>query len=132
MPLTAADTTKAVDALMTSLQHAAKEEIEFLRATILAAHPSIQEGVKWSAPSFRTTEYFATINLRTKVGVGVVLHLGAKPRGDGVIVDLIPDRTHLLQWKAKDRATVDFKDLADLESKKTAFQAILKHWIKHV
>ena len=132
MPLTPADTSKAVDALMKSLQHPAQEEIEFLRATILAVHPSIQEGVKWNAPSFRTTEYFATVNLRTKQGVGVVLHLGAKPREGGIIIDTIPDRTHLLQWKAPDRATVDFKDLADLDSKKKAFQAILKQWIKHV
>jgi hypothetical protein len=38
-------------------------------------------GTKWNAPSFRTTEFFATLNLRAKDGVDrvwLVLHLGAK------------------------------------------------------
>ena len=30
--------------------------------------PGIREGVNWNAPSFRTTEYFATTNLREKDG----------------------------------------------------------------
>ena len=33
-----------------------------------------------SLPSFKTTEYFATTNLRTKKGIGLVLHFGAKVR----------------------------------------------------
>ncbi|MEQ1612074.1 MAG: hypothetical protein ABL904_04925 [Hyphomicrobiaceae bacterium] len=49
-----------------------------LRKVILGADPSISDGVKWNAPSFCTTEYFATINLRAKAGVEVILHFGAK------------------------------------------------------
>ena len=81
---TPADTTEAVDALMKSLQHPAENEIQALRALILQVDPSIREGVKWIAPSFRMSEYFATTNLRTKVGVSVVLHFGAKVRNVGV------------------------------------------------
>ena len=64
--------------MLKSLSHPMKAEIELMRAAILGADPSIREGVKWNAPSFRTHEYFATTNLREKKGIGLILHLGAK------------------------------------------------------
>jgi hypothetical protein len=127
-----ADTTKAVDEFMRSLVHPAKAEIEALRTTILGAHPSVREGVKWNAPSFRTTEYFATTNLRSKQGVGVILHFGAKARVVAASAESISDPSNLLKWLAKDRATVSFESLSDLESKKVAFQSVLIQWIAHV
>jgi len=129
---TPADTTEAVDALMKSLRHPAASEIQALRATILQAHPSIREGVKWNAPSFRTGEYFATTNLRTKIGVGVVLHFGAKVRTVAASRESIKDPQKLLKWVAKDRATANFTDVNDLATKRKAFQAILQQWITHV
>ena len=101
--------TEAVDALMKSLRHPAASEIQALRATILQAHPSIREGVKWNAPSFRTGEYFATTNLRTKSGVGVVLHFGAKVRSVAASRESIKDPQKLLKWVAKDRATANLR-----------------------
>ena len=127
-----ADTTEAVDALMKSLRHPAENEIQALRAAILQVHPSIREGVKWNAPSFRTSEYFATTNLRTKHGVGIVLHFGAKSRSVAASRDSIKDPQKLLKWVAKDRATVEFADLKDLASRKKAFQAVLRQWITYV
>src|SRR5262245_61761709 len=67
---------------LAELRHPAKPEIEAVRALILGADPAIQEAVKWNAPSFRTTEFFATFNLRVKKGVQLVLHRGAKNRSD--------------------------------------------------
>ena len=129
---TPADTTQAVNALIKSIRHPAEAEILALRSVILKASPSIREGVKWNAPSFRTTEYFATTNLRTKVGVGVVLHFGAKVRSVAANRDSISDPHELLKWVAKDRATVEFSNTKDLAAKKKAFQAILRQWIVHV
>ena len=129
---TPADTSEAVDALMKSLKHPAEVEIQALRAAIMQVHPSIREGVKWNAPSFRTSEYFATTNLRTKNGVGVVLHFGAKVRSVAASRESIKDPQKLLKWVAKDRATVDFADVEDLAAKKNSFQAVLRQWIKFV
>jgi hypothetical protein len=126
------DTTAAVDALMRRIRHPAEKQIEILRETILQVNPSIREGVKWNAPSFRTHEYFATTNLRAKAGVGVILHFGAKVRKVGASSESIKDPQKLLQWLAKDRATVSFADANDLSEKKEAFQAILRQWIAHV
>lgn len=129
---TAADSTEAVDAFMISLDHPFKAEIEVIRSVILGADPAIAEGVKWTAPSFRTSEYFATTNLREKKGIGVILHLGAKVRElptGGITID---DPMKLLRWLAKDRATIVFEGRDDLRAKEAALGRIVQQWIAHV
>ena len=128
----AADTTKAVEEFMLALEHKSKGEVQAIRSLILSADSSIAEGIKWNAPSFRTTEYFATTNLREKSGVGIILHLGAKVRDvapDGIPMD---DPQRLLKWLARDRATVVFKDMNDLNAKKAAFVDIIRSWMAYV
>lgn len=127
-----ADTTEAVDAFMDSLQHPFKAEIQAMRSAILGVDRSIAEGIKWNAPSFRTTEYFATINLREKAGIGVIFHLGAKVRDAGSGGLEVRDPGQLLKWLAKDRAMVVFKDEQDFVAKKAAFEGIVRSWIAHV
>ena len=129
---TAADTTAAVDAFMAKLDHPFKAEIQAIRTAIVGADRSIAEGVKWNAPSYRTTEYFATTNLREKAGVGVILHLGAKVRVGGPDPVSVKDPEKLLKWLAKDRAMIVFKDMADFRAKKAAFVAVVRSWIAHV
>ena len=126
------DTTEAVDELMKSLVRQHKDAIAHLRRSILELDASISEGVKWNAPSFRTTEYFATTNLRTKEGIGVILHLGAKIRDLPAGGIQLKDPKNLLKWLAKDRATIEFEDVDDLKSKMRAVEQILRQWIKYV
>lgn len=107
-------------------------EIDALREIIRSAHPSITEGIKWNAPSFRTTDWFATLNLRAKKGVAIILHFGAKKNAiseSGVAID---DPQGLLQWLGKDRAQVSFTDAADLAARQPAFTALLRQWITHL
>lgn len=127
-----ADTTEAVDAFMKSLDHPFKAEIEAIRKKIKGAAPGIQEGIKWNAPSFRTTEYFATTNLREKAGIGLILHLGAKVRALPAGGVAIEDPAKLLKWLGKDRAMIVFRDGKDLAAKKTALAALVRAWITHV
>lgn len=129
---TAADTTAAVDAFMKGIDYPFKAEIGLIRRTIVGAAPGILEGIKWNAPSFRTTEYFATTNLREKAGIGLILHLGAKARelqAGGVRID---DPQHLLRWLGKDRAMIVFKDMKDLARRRPALAAIIRQWIAYV
>ena len=72
-----------VDEFMQALDHPRKAEIEALRTIIRGADKSITEGNKWNAPSYRTVEWFATMNLRSKTGMQVILHLGAKGKEKG-------------------------------------------------
>ena len=124
------DSTAAVDAFMAGLEHPCKSEIEALRKIIRGADPTIAEGVKWNAPSFRTTECFATTHLRSKRGVGLILHLGAKARDTAAFA--IDDPDGMLEWLAKDRAMIAFADAGAISSGKRALQKIVRQWIKHV
>lgn len=130
--LTAADTAAAVDQFMAALDHPFKAELETLRRAILAADPSIAEGIKWNAPSWRTREYFATTHLRSKTGLGLILHLGAKVRELPASGLDIPDPAGLLKWLGKDRAQIEFRSAADLAAKLPALQNLLRNWIRHV
>ena len=121
-----------VPAFLDALEHPFKREVVALRAIILEADPAIAEGIKWNVPSFRTTEYFATMHLRMKDGVGVILHFGAKKTAASLSGVEIADPSSLLEWLAKDRAMVSFRDVQDIEDKQAAFSALLRAWIRHV
>ncbi len=132
-----ADTTAAVDRWMEALDDARKPIVAALRQAIRSADASIEEGVKWNSPSFRTSEYFATINLRvqapkgqTKRPVAVILHLGAKRR-DAAQPE-IADPDGLLQWLDANRAMLSLVTQAEVRRKKSALQAIVRDWIAAV
>ena len=122
--------TNDVQEFLDSLRHPSKPELLALRRIILGADPRITEGIKWKVPSFRTSEWFATMHLRAKDGAQIILHLGAKAAGK-VATD-IPDPASLLAWLAKDRAMVTFRDMSDLRAHQRAFEALLRQWIKRV
>ena len=141
MPAKSSDTTtkktgdatpESVDSFLAALNHPRTQEILALRQLILDADPGIEEGIKWNAPSFRTSEYFATFHLRAKEGVQLILHLGARKRQtpDGGIV--IEDPASLLEWLGKDRATVRLRDAAEIEANNEALTAIIRDWIRYV
>lgn len=124
---TATDTSEAVDAFMAKLEHPHKDATTELRRIMCAADPAIAEGVKWNAPSYRTTEYFATTHLRARDGIGIVLHLGAKVRDTPSFQ--LADPQGLLKWLAKDRALMNFAGLEDVKAHEAAIQAIVRQWI---
>jgi hypothetical protein len=128
--LASADSSAAVDLFMARLEHPRKNEIQAIRQIICGVDGAIAEGVKWNAPSFRTTEYFATTHLRVKVGVGVILHLGAKVRESPSL--LVDDPDGLLKWLGQERAMVSFAGMKELRAKKVAFERIVRQWIKYV
>ncbi|HEX2617978.1 MAG TPA: DUF1801 domain-containing protein [Flavobacteriales bacterium] len=121
-----------VDAFMAALDHPMKAEIEAVRRAILAADPSITEGIKWSGPSFRTSDFFATLNNpsnpRTSDHVALVLHTGVSVKGLA-LQGAIADPEGLLKWVAKDRCLVTFRSGAEIKAKRAALQAIVRAWI---
>jgi hypothetical protein len=122
-----------VTALVSALKHRSEAVITALRRLVLDVDPRIEEHVKWNAPSFAVGEAdFATFHLRSKTGLQVVLHLGAKPRPDARVRTEVPDPAGLLVWRGADRAIVTFTDLADVEEKRQAFTAIVGRWLKHL
>jgi hypothetical protein len=120
-----------VETFLAALDHPFKDEILAVRRILLGADPAIQEGIKWNAPSFRTSEYFATFHLRAKDGVQLILHRGAKKReaAGGLPVE---DPESLLDWLGEDRASVKLRDRDDIEVKGPALAALIRQWIQHV
>ena len=126
---TSSRTDPAVDAFLNDLDHPLKAEVEAVRRIILGADPAIREGIKWNAPSFRTTDWFATLNLRQDQ-VWLILHLGAKKKAAAATGIDIADPAGLLEWLAKDRAVVKFADGADVKAKRAALKAFVREWIR--
>ncbi|HTE17086.1 MAG TPA: DUF1801 domain-containing protein, partial [Armatimonadota bacterium] len=62
-----------VQAFVAALDHPRVPEILALRRIILDADPRIGEGIKWNAPSYRTSDWFATTHLRARQGVQIIL-----------------------------------------------------------
>ena len=127
-----AATAGEVEAFLASLEHPFKQEIVAIRQIILGADPGITEGIKWNAPSFRTSEFFATFQLRAKDGVQLILHLGAKKRAESASGIAIADPAALLEWLAPDRASVKIRDLKDVDAKRAALADLIRRWIEHV
>lgn len=123
---------QTVDDFLAALDHPYKPELLALRQIILAADPRIREEIKWNAPSFRTTEAFATFHLRAKAGVQLVFHLGAKVRETASTGITVTDPAGLLKWLAKDRAAVTFTSLAEVYANQAAFTELIRAWIVHV
>lgn len=126
----APDTSAAVDAFLAALDHPFKAEVQALRTIILGADPRIAEGIKWNAPSYRTQEYFLTTHLRAKGGVGLIFHLGAKPRDQQYVT--VDDPAGLLNWLARDRAVALFTGAEDIAAKRPALEALVRAWIAQV
>ncbi|HEX6368911.1 MAG TPA: DUF1801 domain-containing protein [Longimicrobium sp.] len=121
-----------VEAFLDALDHPHKPEIRALRRIILGADAGIAEGIKWNAPSFRTSEWFATFHLRARDGVRIILHFGAKVRDRAGARAAIADPESILTWLADDRASATFRDLREVEAKQPAFAAVVREWIRHV
>lgn len=120
----------AVSALLDANKHSLRKEIDQLRTIILAADMSIEEGVKWNAASFKTEDWFATLNGPKHIQEPMlILHAGAKAKGL-VLKDRIPDPLGLIKWLGNDRGQIIFKDTTDITTKQQALQAILISWIK--
>ncbi len=127
----ASQTDPEVAQFIQTLDHPWKADVEALRQLILKVSPTIREGIKWKSPSFRTTEYFATMNLRN-VGLMLILHTGAKINQNSVQGMAIEDAAGLLKWLGRDRASVTFAGGKDLKSKQAALIKLLAEWIRYV
>ena len=124
------DDSQAVTAFLDGLKHPLKPIIEEVRAAILGADKTITEGIKWNTASFYCQGWFATINVRAKAGVQIILHRGAKIRADGKARQDVDDPSGLLTWLGQDRAAVAFAASKDFRSKRPAFVKIIKQWAR--
>jgi hypothetical protein len=108
--------------------HPLRDDIDLVREMLLAAAPGVVEGIKWSAPSFRLADDFATFHLRSTEEVALILHTGAKKKVLTVPMDL-NDPEGLIERLAPDRCMVRLGAGKTLRARQPALEAILKQWI---
>lgn len=137
MPSSNQHRSAEVDAWIAGFDHRQRPTITALRDLMLRVDAAVQEGIKWNAPSFRTTEWFATVNLRTKAGAGraaspvaIVLHLGARKQDRAQ--PRIDDPDGLLEWLGPDRAMLVFASAADVRRRAAALRKLLEQWLRCV
>lgn len=119
-----------VGAFMRGLDHPLKADIEAVRKLILGASPAIVEGIKWNSVSFRKSDWFATVNLRSRDVIQLVFHTGAKVKDNPELK--ISDPNGLLLWLAKDRCLVTLGAGKALKANSPAFVEIVTAWLKYV
>lgn len=124
-------TDPAVEDFIRKLKPPLKQGVEAVRQVILGASPQIREGIKWKGPSFRTADYFATLNLR-RDRIWLILHTGAKVKVSATKGLKIDDPAGLLKWLAKDRCLVTFANEKDVQAKRAALTAIVRNWVGHL
>ena len=119
-----------VNALLDENKHPLRKEIDVLRTIILGVDKSIEEGVKWNAASFRTSDWFATLNGPKHVKQPmIILHTGAKAKGL-LLKDRIQDPMGMITWLGDDRGQIVFKDMSDIKSKQSALKALVSAWLE--
>lgn len=124
--------TTLVEAHLEALDHSERPLVDALRALIASAVPDALEEIKWNAPSFAKATHFATLNLRAKRGIQLVLHLGAKPRTDIDMRTIVTNDGGLLEWKGPDRAVLALTDLAQLQAHAVVIQRVVAVWSQAV
>ncbi len=125
-----AQTDPSVDAFLKATKHPLRTELKAVRQWILEAAPDIREAIKWNAPSFKTTDFFATFQLRSMDQVELIFHTGAKVKATAKSGLSLADPTGLVKWVAKDRGRVTLGAGRELASKKTALQDLVREWIR--
>jgi hypothetical protein len=109
-----------VDAYLKKKAHPMTAEIQRVREIILAAHPDIEETIKWSSPTFLYKGNMASYFMNAKKHVSLMFHKGA----------LIPDDTGLLQGDGKEGRTAKFADMEEIELRKEDLVKLVLEWVK--
>lgn len=119
----------AVDARLLAAAHPLQKDIQKIRKVMLSIDPTISEGFKWNSASYRTSEFFATLNLRCTDQVQFVFHTGAKVKASAKAGVEVADPAGLCEWLAKDRCLVSLGAGKQITAKLPAFRELVRGWI---
>lgn len=108
------------------------EQVNTLRALIMAAEPSLTEDIKWNAPNYNLHgEDRITFNVMNKEGlVKLVLHMGASKKEDKKAPPVLKDDKGLVDWSSDIRGAITFANSDDIAAKSADVTALIKDWLK--
>ena len=133
MPAKISPPDPSVATLLSALAHPHDAAIHAIRAAILGADPGIGEGIKWNAPSYHLAgAHFATLNLRKRDEVQLILHLGAKPRPDAQVRAALENAGIPLDWKSPDRAILTVRSASEAKAVARSLRVVIQEWLRHL
>ncbi len=117
-----------VNLFIKTLEHPFKDEITKVREIVLDADNQISEHIKWNAPSFcYNGDDRITFRLHPPKHIQLIFHRGAKVKDNSDFV--FEDLSGLMHWITKDRATVTFNNMKDINFHEKAFIKLIKEWL---
>lgn len=123
-----------VEAFLESKAHPLEAEIHQLRKLMLGLSPSIREEIKWNSVSFRNeTDFFATVYLRARSTVQLILFTGVKKKATAETGVPVDDHAGIIEkWLAKDRCLVSLGVGRAFKANREALLALVTAWIRFV
>lgn len=113
---------------LAELDHPLRPVVEWLRSTLLAADPALNERIKWNAPSFGPgDEDRITLMLRDADKVRIIFHRGATAEADAGFQ--FTDPNGLMEWVNNERGLVVFHSLAEAQAAKAALTQLARAWL---
>lgn len=105
---------------LAALDHPMKVELETLRQAVKAAHPPLQERIKWNAPSYYLEADLFTFNLSNKKEIRLVFH-------HPTIVQIV---SPILEGDWKDRRIVFFRSVAEVHEKLPELDRVVREAVR--
>jgi hypothetical protein len=123
-----------VDAFLVSLAHPLEAELQQVRRLMLGLGPSIREEIKWNSISFRNErDFFATVHLRARAAVQLILFTGVKKKATAETGVPVEDPSSLIErWLARDRCLVSLGAGAAFRANRAALAALAAAWLRSV
>jgi len=121
-------TQDAVAAYLDGVPEPTRAALAELCRIVAASDPRIRGEIKWNAPSFAIDDHFATTGILRTGGIRLVLHTGARRKGEPQLI-VIDDPEKLLDWKDADRTVAVFADADDVRRNEAALGVIITEWI---
>ena len=119
----------SVDAFLEGHKHPLRETAQALVSRIRKIDSSLEEGIKWNAPSFKHQgDDRLTLNLSAKDRIRLILHCGAKA-GPKRKSKLIESDSQLLEWAGNDRAIINFDSVDAVHDARKDLESIIKAWL---
>lgn len=121
----------SVEDFLADLDDTKKAQVLKVREYILATEPTLEEHIKWNAPSYILNgEDRITFNLLNKDGVvQLVLHMGAKRKEDKNAGPVLQNESSLITWASDIRGYLSFRDINDVLAKEKDLKRIVEDWL---
>lgn len=118
-----------VTEFLDELNHPLRQEIEYLRNTIVSSTSGLNENIKWNGPNYcYQGADRITMKIQPPKQIQLIFHRGSK-KLDQPKERIISTNSSLIAWRENDRAIATFKTMKDIEVAATELIDIISKWI---